>query len=63
MPVRACVDQDRRPEVRLVLPVNAVVLPNVEMQVLDVIFPTRPDHLQAQANGKSSFKVDVLTTR
>ena len=33
-------------QVPLGLPVNAIVLPNIKMQFLDVIFSTGPNHLQ-----------------
>ena len=43
-----------------VLPVDAVVLPDIKMQILDLILSTCPNYLSRQTNRKSRFEVDVL---
>src|SRR5262249_4623092 len=45
---------------RRVLPVDAVVLSDIKMQVFDLILSTCPNRLPRQTNCKSRFEVDVL---
>src|SRR3954468_931276 len=45
---------------RRTFPVDAVVLPDIEMQILDLILPTRPNDLPRQTDRKSCFEVNVL---
>jgi hypothetical protein len=43
-----------------VFPVDAIVLPDIKMQILDLILSTGPNNLPCQTDRKSRFEIDVL---
>src|SRR5215472_14069575 len=48
-------------QVRGVYPVDAIVLPDIKMQVLELVLSTRPNNFPIQTDRKPRFEVDVLS--